>query len=78
MLKTDYELAENHSNTFDPIEDIEVLVKQEKWCMIRTEKLLPTLQFMQEIWWRILELIPDDREVEWEILIYYKPRWATT
>jgi hypothetical protein len=49
MLKTDYELAENHSNTFDPIEDIEVLVKQEKWCMIRTEKLLPTLQFMQKI-----------------------------
>jgi hypothetical protein len=55
-----------------------VLVKQEKWCMIRTEKLLPTLQFMQKIWWRILELIPDDREVEWEILIYYKPKWATT
>ena len=50
MLKTDYELDENLSkNVFDPIEDIEVLAEQETWCMIRTEKLLPTLQFMQKI-----------------------------
>lgn len=50
MLKTDYELDENLSkNVFDPIEDIEVLAKQETWCVIRTEKLLPTLQFMQKI-----------------------------
>ena len=46
MLKTDYE-QNYHSNKFDPIDDIEVLSQQKTWCMVRTEKLLPTLFFMQ-------------------------------
>jgi hypothetical protein len=46
MLKTDYE-QNYHSNGFDPIDDIEVLSQQNNLCMIRTEKLLPTLFFMQ-------------------------------
>lgn len=78
MLKTDYELDENLSkNVFDPIEDIELLSHQENWCVVRTEKLLPTLNFMQQTGWKIWELIPDDEFTEWEILIYYKPKWTT-
>ena len=38
MLKTD----------FDPIDDIETLTSHSNLCVIRTAKLLPTLQFMQE------------------------------
>lgn len=71
MLKTDLEYEKNHSN-FDPIEDIEILAHQENWCMVRTEKLLPTLNFMQQTGWKIWGLIPDDEFTEWEILIYYK------
>lgn len=76
MSKMDFEQDKNHSS-FDPIEDIEVLSHQENWCMVRTEKLLPTLNFMQLAGWRIWELIPDDEFTEWEILIYYKPKWTT-
>ena len=63
MLKTDLEYEKNHSN-FDPIEDIEILAHQENWCMVRTEKLLPTLNFMQQTGWKIWELIPDDEFTE--------------
>jgi hypothetical protein len=63
MLKTDYDQEINHSN-FDPIADIQILAQQENWCMVRTEKLLPTLRFMQQIGWKIWELIPDDEFTE--------------
>lgn len=56
---------------FNEIDDIEVLSMQEKRCMVRTFKLLPTLLFMQSTWWRLWELQPDD---EADILIYYKPK----
>ena len=63
MLKTDYEYETNHSS-FDPMEDIEFITHQENWCMVRTEKLLPTLKFMQQTGWKIWELIPDDEFTE--------------
>ena len=48
MLKTDCELQTNHSKSeFDPFEDIQFLARQENMCIVRTPKLLPTLQFMQ-------------------------------
>lgn len=56
---------------FNEIDDIEILSMQEKWCMVRTLKLLPTLLFMQSAWRRLWELQPDD---EANILIYYKPK----
>lgn len=83
MLKTDYEqtvndILLNHSNDFDPIEDIETLAGNEKWNIIRTSKLLPTMLFMQRAWWRLYEINPDDEydrllgRVEYNILTYYK------
>ena len=63
MSKMDFEQDKNHSR-FDPIDDIEVLSQQENWCMVRTEKLLPTLNFMQKAGWKIWELIPDDEFTE--------------
>ena len=65
MSKIDYEYEKNPSNVgFDPIDDIEVLSQQENRCMVRTEKLLPTLKFMQKVGWKIWELIPDDEFTE--------------
>lgn len=84
MLKTDYEqkvdeIMRNRFSDFDPLEDIEILAQQEKRCMIRTQKLRPTLRFMQKAGRKIYELIPDDEydkygiKYEFEILTYYKP-----
>lgn len=50
MLKTD----------FDPMEDIQTLTSHSNLCVIRTCKLLPTLQFMQEHERRLWEIQPDD------------------
>jgi hypothetical protein len=33
---------------FEAIDDIESLVSEPTWCMVRTRKLMPTLWFMQE------------------------------
>lgn len=82
MLKTDYEL-ENEENLFNPFEDIEILSHKDNLCIIRTRKLLDTLKFMQEWWWRLYELTPDDEWVSWvrierNILIYYKPKCKNT
>lgn len=82
MSKTDYEL--NLSNDgFNPFEDIEVLSRWDNWCMISTRKLLPTMEFMQDAWWRIREIVADDEYVSWvpiekNILTYYKPKCKTT
>lgn len=82
MSKTDYEL--NLSNDgFNPFEDIEVLSRWDNWCMISTRKLLPTMKFMQDAWWRIREIVADDEYVSWvpiekNILTYYKPKCKTT
>lgn len=62
---------------FDPLEDIEPLAMQEKWCMVRTRKLMPTLWFMQDAGRKIWSLEPDDEhiseiKIEWNILTYYK------
>lgn len=82
MLKTDYEL-ENEKNLFNPFEDIETLSHKDNLCIIRTWKLLDTMKFMQNAWWKLWELQADDVYVSWvpierNILIYYKPKWATT
>ena len=55
---------------------VEVIEQTDNTCMIRTADLLPTLLFMQECWWRLYELLPDDEwEMEFNILTYYKPKW---
>lgn len=56
---------------FNAIDDIEILAMQEKWCMVRTLNLLPTLLFMQSAWRRLWELQADN---EADILTYYKPK----
>ena len=65
MLKTE----------FDPMEDMQTLTSHSNLFVVRTAKLLPTLQFMQENWRKLWELIPDDENgVEYNILTYYKPK----
>ena len=80
MLEIDYEQKESHSKSeFDPFEDIQFLARQENMCIVRTPKLLPTLQFMQRTWWKLWELLPDDEWwKEYNILTYYKPKCKTT
>ena len=84
MLKTDYEqkvdeIMTNRFSDFDPLEDIEILAQREKWCIIRTQKLRPTLRFMQKAGRKVEELVPDDEydkygiKYEYNILTYYKP-----
>ena len=65
---------------FDAIEDIEILTQTKDLCVIRTGKLIPTLFFMQETWWKIWELTPDDEDwIEYNILTYYKPKkWESS
>ena len=92
MSKTDYRQENwwenlNLSNSerdymvFDPLEDIEILAQQPNWCMVRTWRLLDTLKFMQDAWWKLWELQADDEIVAWikmerNILTYYKPKWT--
>ena len=60
---------------FEPIDDIQMLASLSNLCVVRTAKLLPTLQFMQECGRKLWELIPDDeRESEFNILTFYKPK----
>lgn len=67
MLKTD----------FEPLDDIEMIVSLSNLCVVRTAKLLPTLQFMQKLGWRLWELQADDEwDKEYNLLTYYKPKWA--
>lgn len=78
----DFNWREKYSD-FNPIEDIEVLVSNQNRCIIRTWKLMPTLRFMQDAWWKIYELTPDDEYISWikmtrDILTYYKPKWTNT
>ena len=55
------------------MEEIETYMMTERACIIRTSNLLPTLQFMQECWRRLWELLPDDEwEFEFNILTFYK------
>ena len=56
---------------------VEILTQTRDTLIVRTADLLPTLQFMQSIWWRLKELIPDDEwEMEFEILTFYRlPPW---
>lgn len=61
---------------FEPLEDLQILTSHSNLIVIRTNKLLPALKFMQEIGWKLRELIPDDEwEMEFNILTYYKPKW---
>lgn len=56
-------------------DSIETLSQTSNTIVIRTSDLLPTLQFMQECWWRLYELLPDDQDgKEYNILTYYKPK----
>lgn len=65
MLRTD----------FEPLEDIEMLTSLSNVCVVRTPKLIETLRFMQNCWWKIYELQPDDEwETEYNILTFYKPK----
>lgn len=58
---------------FEPIEDIQMMTNHSNLCVVRTAKLLPTLNFMQNAWWRLQELIPDDTDwQEFNILIYQR------
>ena len=44
-------------------------------CILRTAYLLYTLNYMQENWRKLLELIPDDEDgVEYNLLTFYKPK----
>lgn len=53
----------------------EFLEQTENTCIIRTADLLNTMLFMQEHWWRLRELTPDDEwEIEYNILTFYKPK----
>ena len=61
MSKTDYQ--------FDPIEDIQILTSLSNIYVVRTEKLLPTLFFMQKLGWKLWELQADDRVNEFGELI---------
>ena len=66
MLKTD----------FEPLDDIEMIVSLSNLCVVRTYKLLPTLQFMQRLGWRLYEIQADDEwDIECNLLTYYKPKW---
>ena len=54
---------------------VEILSQTRDTLIIRTADLLPTLHFMQQCWWKLKELIPDDEwEFEFNILTYYKPK----
>lgn len=68
---------------FDAIEDIEPIVSNPDWCIIRTWKLMPTLRFMQDAWWKIWSMEADDEYISWirfekNILTYYKPKQVLT
>lgn len=53
----------------------EFLEQTKNTCIIRTADLLNTMLFMQEHWWRLWELTPDDQDgIEYNILTYYKPK----
>jgi hypothetical protein len=65
MLKTD----------FEPLEDLEILTSLSNLMVVRTWKLLPALQFMQECGWKLWELTPDDEDwIEYNILTFYKKK----
>lgn len=56
----------------------EILTQTRDTLIVRTADLLPTLIFMQECWWRLYELLPDDEwEFEFNILTFYKQKWTT-
>ena len=58
---------------FNPIDDLEILCQTEDTFIVRTWKLLEALNFIQQAWWKLSELIPDDRNSqEFNILVYYK------
>lgn len=52
---------------------VEVLEQTNNTIIIRTADLLPTLQFMQQCWRKLWDLLPDDEDwMEFNILTYYK------
>lgn len=58
---------------FNPIDDLEILCQTEDTFIARTWKLIETLLFLQQAWWKLSELIPDDTNwQEFNILIYRK------
>ena len=69
MFTTD----DDNMREFNPIDDIEILCQTEDTFIVRTWKLIDTLKFMQDAWWKLRQLIPDDEwESEFNILAYYK------
>ena len=69
MFTTD----DDNMRNFNPIDDIEILCQTEDTFIVRTWKLIDTLNFMQEAWWKLRQIIPDDEwESEFNILAYYK------
>jgi hypothetical protein len=66
-------IIEENMRDFNPLEDIEILCQTEDTFIVRTWKLIETLQFIQQAWWKLRQLIPDDEwESEFNILAYYK------
>ena len=58
---------------FNPLDDIEILCQTEDTFIVRTWKLLDTLLFIQQSWWKLRQLIPDDEwKSEFNILAYYR------
>lgn len=61
------------SADFNPMEDMVILCHTADTFIVRTNKLLGALLFMQNAWWRLSELIPDDTNwQEFNILSFVK------
>lgn len=70
-----FNLREKYAD-FDEFNDIDPIVMNKDWCIIRTSKLIPTLWLMQEAKWKIWSLEPDDENgIEYNLLTFYKPKW---
>ena len=62
------------NSEFDPME-IEILTSHSNLMVVRTNNLLPTLQFMQWCGRKLRELQADDEDgTEYNILTFYKPK----
>lgn len=60
---------------FNPMDDLDILCHTDDTFIVRTNKLLEALLFVQQAWWRLSELIPDDTDwKEFNILVYVKHR----
>ena len=45
---------------FSAMDDLDILCHTADTLIVRTWKLIESLSFLQDTWWRLDELIPDD------------------